>query len=289
MKSTKTMGTILGGVAVGMLFLLVTLPAQAKEIHFSSGQYEASQEQMGEAIKDVAFYRWNMGRVQEEAGEFIQKGGARGHIAQEGLGSWIAAAGHLQWKLARAEEGLGASIVRVAQAATGRTQEELGSIIASNAQVRVAEAAAETQMALGREIRDKAHVQWASGVMSETLYATLRGEISDPIAPSTLQTLRTASGGFETEANFRLALTLLENETGQSLAQVLPTKAAPVLVGSTYLQGESGGLGGFAEFGLWALAGFGFVGWMFFRESINTMLPYPEAEEEATWEYKEAA
>ena len=288
MKSIKTMGTIMGGVAVGMLFLLVSIPAQTAEIHFSSAKYQASQVKMGEAIKDAAFYRWNMGRVQEEAGEFIQKGSARGHIAQEGLGSWIAAAGHLRWQLARAEEVLGASIVRVAQDASGRIQEELGSIIASNAQISVAEAASETQMTLGQEIRDKAQVQWASGVMAEALKDTLQGKVSDPISPSTLQSLRTASGGFETEANFRLALTLLENETGKSMAQLLPPKEATGLLGSTS-RSESGGLGGFAEFGFWALAGFGFAGWMAFRSAIDTMPPYPEAEEEATWTYKEAA
>jgi len=289
MKSHKRVRSILGSVTVGF-FLLLALSARTEEIHFSSGIYEASQVQMGEAIKNAAFYRWNMGRIQQEAGAFIQKESLRGEIPQEGLGSWIAAAGHLRWQLFQAQEALGASIIRVAQAATGRVQEELGAVIASNAQQKMAEASAEAQVAMGQAIQGQAQIQWASGMMAGALHDLLQGKTPSPVAPETLQVLRRTSGGFEAEQNFRLALGLLEQQTGQALtAQVLPSNQSLAALGFSSLRPESGGLGGFAEFGIWSLLGFLFVGWVALREYSSTLPPYPRAEEEPVWIYKEAA
>jgi len=289
MKSIKIMGSILVSTVAGLFLLLISLSAQTEEIHFSSGIVGASQEQMGEAIKNVAFYRWNMGRIQEEAGEFIQKESLRGMIPQEGLGSWIAAAGHLKWELFRAEEALGASIVSVAMAENGRIQEALGSVIASNAQQGVAEARSVAQMALGQEISNNAQIQWASAMMAGAVQATLEGKVIEPLSPEILQRLRRTSGGFEAENTFRLALSLLETETGKAMMQVLPSQEALAVFSASTLQSGAGGLGGFAEFGFWALLGFVFIGWMAFKDYSMTMPPALEVEEEAAWLYKEAA
>jgi len=282
MKSIKAIHTITG-IATALLFLFITFPSQAAEAN--------SQEQMGRKIKDDAWLRWNKGRVQAETGRFIQNGARSGNISQEALGSGIAASSHLDLELMKKQEQLGTTILNIAQMGNkktsrtgmGRMQERLGTFIASNAVINQEKMGAE-QAVMAQEIQRQARVSWTMGMMAKAAYANLDGSSTQEISGAMISSLR-KSKAFEHEKNFRLAMTLLENETGRPMTQIFENSSTG---GSAFTrQFKQGGAGGFAEYGLFSLAAFLYVGWVF--SHFVTHLGYPRETEGTHFEFPEAA
>ncbi len=302
MKFAKSIQAVIG-MATALLFLCVTFPSQATEIKFLKVKYGKSQEQMGEAVKDAAWLRWNKGKIQEETGRFIQDGAQAGKISQEALGSGIAATAHLDWALMEKQAQLGAAIVKITDIAnkeaaiTGpeRIQERLGAVIASGAlkawdidqRVRLSDRidAGIRQEKAGRDIQNQAQVNWTTGMMAQVAYASLEGDRNQSISKSMIALLR-KNKAFEDERNFRLALTLIENETKQPLSQLFPG-VSNAGEGSS-VQFTKGGLGGFAEYGAFSLLAFFYVGWVF-SWVVKHLEYYREPEEEIPWEFPKAA
>ncbi len=129
-----------------------------------------------------------------------------------------------------------------------------------------------------------AKLNWAIAEMGKAVFATVQGEAASPISGDAIHIIQ-SSLGFGAFDDFRLATTLLESETGQPMAQLLP---ASVTVASSGSAGNvSEGWGGFAEFGLFAVTGFVFSMWILAGEAMRNKPPMKGEEEEAVAEYAE--
>ncbi|MFQ5588550.1 MAG: hypothetical protein ACE5F7_06895 [Nitrospiria bacterium] len=282
------------GAVLGIVFLAGTLPSQAANLRFLQEEYRASQEELGRQIQHAAWTRFDMGRVQEKLGNHIAEEAPRtmGMVSQEVLGSVFATSGHMRWVLANAQETLGSAIVQTARLINedgmivrGKIQEAFGDVIQAEAQ----ESYFASQEALGREISREAQLKFAGSVMANTLYAALRGEEVTPVSHAVTGVFR-KHGAYADLANFRLGVSLLENETDRPLSHIIPEiRMASTGLTAGYASKEQG-WGGFAEYGGFALFGFIFSMWAFVWTVMNA---YPIAsgavEEEEYEAYQKAA
>ncbi len=287
MKPTKNRQAIIA-VAATFLFFFMVFPSQAAVINGGN-----SQEQLGREITDAARLRWQSGRVQAATGQFILDGAQRGKMSQEALGSGIAAMAHLDFKFMKNQEQMGATILEMTQMQTqkitpstegAQMQTHLGRFIAMTALARQDQASA-AQVTMGQKILNQAQIKQVLGMMTTTAYANLQGNSRQEISGSLLTLLR-RNKAFEHERNFRLAMTLLENETGRPMTQIFERSSrgggAALTSKVTYA-----GLGGFAEYGLFSIAAFLYVGWVFSVFLSN--LGFPKEAEEESYQFPEAA
>ncbi len=288
MKPTKNRPVIIA-VTAAFLFFFVAFPSQAAGISGSN-----SQEQMGSEIKDAARLRWQTGRVQTTIGQFILEGAQSGKISQEALGSGIAAAAHLDFEFMKKQEQMGATILGMTQMQTkkitpstegAQMQARLGRFIAFTALARQDQADA-AQAAMGQKIQKQAQIKQVLGMMTTTAYANLQGNSRQEISGSLLTLLR-RNKAFEHERNFRLAMTLLENETGRPMTQIFEDSSPSGAALTTEVTTAGLGVGGFAEYGLFSIAAFLYVGWVFFVFLSN--LGFPKEAEEESYQFPEAA
>ncbi|NOY83600.1 MAG: hypothetical protein GXO96_02035 [Nitrospirae bacterium] len=285
MKSTKNRQAIIAVTAV-FLFFFMAFPSHAAQTEAAK-----AQEQMGKEIKDAARLRWQSGRIQTATGQFILDGGQNGRVSQEALGSGIAAAAHLNFKFMKNQEQMGATILRTVSMKNkkiisnkeGDMQVRLGRFIASTALALQTQAGA-SQAAMGQKIQNQAQIKQVLAMMSKTAYANLQGDSTQEISGSMLSLLR-SSKAFEHERNFRLAMTLLENETGRPMTQIFEGSSRGG--GTLTSKVTYAGLGGFAEYGLLSIAAFLYVGWVFSVFLSN--LGFPKEAEEEDYQYPEAA
>lgn len=271
MKPTKKIRWLMGGV-VGMFLLSMTVPSRAEEIRFLKVKYMSAQRETGLAIVESSQGAWRLGQTEERLGKMIRDAGPAGKIDQKMLGEGIAEAASLKWRLGLSKESLGSAIAQTATVAyreaaiTGPAarQERLGRAIQAEARYDWTLAmgarrtalikAGERQERMGREIQKAAQARWAEAGIGQAVQSALSsGRVSGPISPTALSIVG-ENVGYRFEANLRLALSLLSNQTGKPLTQMLP---APTIISSAgppvYTEL---GWGGFAEYGLASLVGF---------------------------------
>lgn len=118
MKGFKKVQLMIVAV-MGVFFLLAVYSSQPEEMQqmtnarvITNGQGKY-QEEIGREIKTAAWLEWNQGLVQEQIGEFILDARGQNGVAQEALGSGIAATGHIKLELMRTQERLGGVILKM--------------------------------------------------------------------------------------------------------------------------------------------------------------------------------
>lgn len=87
--------------------------------------------------------------------------------------------------------------------------------------------AGERQEALARRTVDEARLNWAIGEMGKSMAAAVRGEATDPI-PDEVVDFILSRKGFGHLKDFRLGLTLISEERGQSMKHLVPGPVTPV-------------------------------------------------------------
>lgn len=113
MKTIKISGVkkigLLGGLVLGMLFVLVVLSTWRKEVRFSG-----TQDELGQAFLNAAQVRFDRGEAQETLGQLIRDARVLGEIDQEAFGRKIATGASLKWQAGRVQEQIGSAIVAAA-------------------------------------------------------------------------------------------------------------------------------------------------------------------------------
>lgn len=274
---------------MGVCFLLAAVTSQAVEINIQKAEYAKSQEQMGREIMQASWLRWSQGRVQEELGHLIQEGGPESNIAQETLGSGIAAAAHLNWAQGKSQERIGGSIVRIAQIVAqeagllvGKIQEGFGKIILEEAQADFLT----SQEVLGKRILQQAQIDYSIGIMTSALRSALEGKKTAPISKEVVDIAK-RNGGYRQLSNFALAVSLLEGDTGMTPSHLLPSRFTTTS-GTVTASSSERGWGGFAEFGIFAIAGILFMMYSAVSQ-IQSDGPPMAGKDEVPWKLQKAA
>ncbi|MFQ5780437.1 MAG: hypothetical protein ACE5HN_06575 [Nitrospiria bacterium] len=135
-----------------------------------------------------------------------------------------------------------------------------------------------------REVKE-AKLNWAIGEMGKAVSAAVRGEETGPIPANAVFIVR-SKGGFGQLDDFRLALTLLSEERGQSMTHLVPGPVTPKPARA--INYAEAGWGGFAEYGFFSLVAFAYVMWMF-SWAMTDLEHHVPKEEEKPYEYPMAA
>ncbi len=130
-----------------------------------------------------------------------------------------------------------------------------------------------------------AKLNWATAEMGKALFAAVRGEETAPIPANAIYIVQ-SEGGFGHLDDFRLALTLLSEERGQSMTHLVPGPLTPKPSRANNYTGA--GWGGFAEYGFFSLVAFAYVMWMASWVAID-LERHGVKEEEKPYEYPMAA
>ncbi|HIE66098.1 MAG: hypothetical protein ABGX83_00595 [Nitrospira sp.] len=130
-----------------------------------------------------------------------------------------------------------------------------------------------------------ARLNWATAEMGKAVFAAVRGEVTAPIAENAVHVIR-SQAGFGHLDDFRLALTLLSEERGQSMTHLVPGPVTPMPARANNY--TSAGWGGFAEFGFFSLVAFAYVMWLSSWVAID-LERHGVREEEKPYEYPMAA
>ncbi|MFQ5597813.1 MAG: hypothetical protein ACE5GK_07160 [Nitrospiria bacterium] len=296
----------IGVLSVFLLFTGVHL-SDATEIKFLRVIYDKSIERSGKEIIHLALLDSGKIRTQEAIGKLIVKDASSGRLTQAAAVAYSAVEkfvvsgidrerGNTILRLSKAEARTADIIAReeaiLGPAAIQKRIQAMNSAKMKQAlidaeELRVARKieAKEQQVRFAKNVVRNAQVNWAAGEMGKGLFARVQGRNTDPI-PSEVVGIVRSGLGFGVLDDFRLGLTLLENETGQPMRQLVPAPAT--VASSAYPVTVSGGWGGFAEFGFFSVLGFVFVGWMWFSIVTHDVALYEE-KEEAPLEYKKAA
>ncbi len=130
-------------------------------------------------------------------------------------------------------------------------------------------------------------ISLAGEMMAQMAFDTLEGKSTEVIPVELFDLLRSARA-FETEQNFRLAMSLIAAETGMPMTEILPPALDVIKTGGTRSgAGVSTGWGGFFEYGLGAILSFLFVGYLMARNAFD--VHHPEEIQETAWAYQRAA
>jgi hypothetical protein len=131
----------------------------------------------------------------------------------------------------------------------------------------------------------EARLNWATSEMGKAVFAAVRGEETAPIPHNAVHIVQT-EGGFGHLDDFRLALTLLSEERGQSMTHLVPGPLTPNASRANNYTGA--GWGGFAEYGFASLVAFAYVMWMASWVAID-LERHGVKEEEKPYQYPMAA
>ncbi len=310
--NTEKIRRLIGVISIGFLLLTGVHTTDATEIKFLKIIYGKSIERGGREIINLALLDSSKIRTQDAINKIIQGKGPEGRITQEAA-SKVAAVG--RFVVSNIDRQRGQTILRISKAKARTadiiTREEgiLGPAAIQNriramnlakaqrALIDVEELRAarkieakERQAGFVRRLIERTQLNWATEEMRKGLFASVQGRNPVPM-PSQVLGIIQSSVGIGALNDFRLATTLLENETGQPMTQLLPAFVTVRSSGSA--RNVLGGWGGFAEFGFFAVTGFIFSMWILAGDAMRNKPPIEgeeeeeEEEEEAVAEYAE--
>ncbi|MFQ5780603.1 MAG: hypothetical protein ACE5HN_07430, partial [Nitrospiria bacterium] len=187
--------------------------------------------------------------------------------------------------VAREEGILGPAAVQKRIEAMNLANAKKARFIAEEAKIGARFDAKLQQTAFVKRIVGEAQLNWATGEMARGVFATLQGANSDPIPNTVFSTVQSKAGLGHLD-DFRLGLTLLSEERGQSMAHLIPVPVTPKP--SRAINYAEAGWGGFAEYGFFSLVAFAYVMWMFCW-SMTDLEHHVTKEEEKPYEYRKAA